>query len=300
MSSNSTRLFDAAALDTNALVADKGSSTISVCIPARDEAATIGPLIESIILELVERHALVDEVIVVDDGSTDSTAVVARQAGATVYASGDILPSSGPGRGKGDALWKSLAVSKGDIVAWCDADVRQFDPRFITGLVGPLLLHPELQFVKGFYERPLDGRPGEGGRVTELVARPVLSLLFPALATFIQPLAGEFAGRRPLLERMPFASGYGVDLALLVDIATDVGLGAIAQVDLGTRVHRNRPLAELSIQALEVLGIALQRAGVDTTDQPVLQRPGHPPVVVAPADARPPLVEVPAYRREVS
>ncbi len=293
------RTFLADEFDCARLVAAKGTVTVSVCLPARDEAPTIGPIIETIVAELVERHPLVDEVVVIDDGSQDQTAAIAAAAGAVVVRGDEVLAELGHGQGKGDALWKSLVVSTGDIVAWCDADVTDFDPRFVTGLVGPLLTHPHLEFVKGFYERPLDGRPGEGGRVTELVARPVLALLFPHLTSIVQPLAGEYAGRRRLLERLPFATSYGVDLALLIDAVAEVGLDAVAQVDLGVRVHRNRSLAELSLQAMEVLNVALRRAGIDVVDSPVLHRPGLAPAYDASIE-RPPLLDVAAYRRQVS
>ena len=173
--------------------------------------------------------------------------------------------------------------------------MRQFDPTFVVGLLGPLLTRPDVAFVKGFYERPVDG--DQGGRVTELVARPVVSLLFPQLAPFVQPLAGEYAGRREILEQLPFIEGYGVDLGLLIDIEARFGLGAMVQVDLGQRIHRNRPLDQLSPQAQAVLQAALHRAAPDlvgTTE--VLVRPGRDPEVVDVTE-RPPLVEVPEYRR---
>jgi glucosyl-3-phosphoglycerate synthase len=235
------------------LVVAKGDSTVSVCLPARNEASTVGAIVEVIHDQLVERAGLVDELLVVDDGSTDETAAVATAAGAKVL--------TGTGEGKGDAMWRSLQASTGDLVVWCDADVTNFDGRFVTGLLGPLLTNDDVMFVKGFYERPLDGRPGKGGRVTQLVARPLISLLFPALTPILQPLAGECAGRRNVLESVPFVSSYGVDLALLIDVASAYGVASIAQVDLGERVHRNRTLEELSVQSLEILQAALARAG---------------------------------------
>ena len=278
------------------LVAAKADRFVTVCLPARDEEATVGPIVATIHRELVDRVPLVDEILVVDDGSTDRTAAVAADEGATVVAVADVLPGCGPGHGKGEALWKALGAAKGDLLVFCDADVRDFQAGFVTGLLGPLLSVPEVGFVKGFYERPLAGVVGEGGRVTELVARPLLALLFPHLAGVVQPLAGEFAGRREVLERVPFVQGYGVDLGLLVDVAALVGVDAMAQVDLGTRTHRNRPLAELSLQAAAVLRTALDRAGVDLGDQPaVLVRPGSEPRPV-PSAERPPIVEEPAYR----
>ncbi len=177
-------------------------------------------------------------------------------------AAADVLPGCGPGSGKGEALWKALAAAKGDVVAFCDADLRDFDTAFVLGLAGPLLSHPELGFVKAFYDRPYQGRHGQGGRVTELVAKPLLRSLFPALSSFCQPLAGECAGRREVLAQVPFVTGYGVDIALLIDVAERFGSGSMAQVDLGQRVHRNRPLEELAPQAEEVLLTVLARAGV--------------------------------------
>ena len=260
------------------LRAAKHGRTVSVCLPARDEAPTIGPIIEA----CLELGPLVDEVLVVDDGSRDETCEVAAAAGARVARTVDVLPECGPGRGKGEALWKSLHAANGDIIVWCDADVHNFSPSFVTGLLAPLLTTDDVAFVKAFYERPLDGRPNEGGRVTELVARPLIGLLFPHLAFLAQPLAGECAGRREVLERLPFVQGYGVDLALLVDIAARWGVDAIAQVDLGTRVHRNRPLSELAPQARAIMETALARAGLD---------------VDVDVEERPPMVEVPAYRK---
>jgi glucosyl-3-phosphoglycerate synthase len=260
------------------LRAAKRGRSISVCLPARDEAATIGPIVRV----CRDLRPLVDEVVVVDDGSTDDTGAVALAAGARVVAAADVLPECGPGSGKGEALWKSIHAAHGDLIVWCDADVRNFSPRFVTGLVGPLLSNDDVSLVKGFYDRPLDGRPGEGGRVTELVARPLISILFPHLAAVVQPLGGECAGRREVLEQLPFVQGYGVDLALLVDVAERFGLGAMAQVDLGVRVHRNRPLAELAPQAEAIIATALTRAGLAVTVE---------------VGARPPMIEVPAYRK---
>jgi len=279
------------------LLEAKAGRTISVCLPARDEEATVGAIVSTLRRQLVERIPLVDEVLVVDDRSTDTTAQVAADAGARVVSTVDLLPECGPGGGKGDALWKSLFASTGDLVVWCDADVRNFGPRFVVGLLGPLLTRSDVVFSKGYYERPLDGAAVGGGRVTELVARPLISLLFPQLASIVQPLAGEYAGRRDVLEELPFVEGYGVDLALLVDAARRHGTRAIAQVDLGVRVHRNRPVDELAPQAMAILQTALDRAGVERRREwsSLLVRPGLDPVEVGVAE-RPPLVDIPAYR----
>ena len=220
---------------------------------------------------------MVDEVVVVDDGSTDATAAVAAAAGAVVVAASSVLPECGPGTGKGEALWKALYVATGDVLVFCDADLTDFDPAFVTGLLGPLLLEPftgapGVGFVKGHYDRPVGG-----GRVTELVARPLLGLFFPELLPIRQPLGGEFAARREVLERVPFVQGYGVDLGLLVDVAARFGPESIAQIDLGTRTHRNRSLDELGHQATAVLRVALRRAGVPDRpgwgDADVAERP---------------------------
>jgi len=271
---------------------------VSVCLPARDEAATVGAIVEDLVRTLVERTGLVDEVLVIDDHSLDDTVRVARAAGARVVSVDDVLPEMGSGEGKGEALWKSVAAAEGDLIVWCDADITDFGPRFVVGLVGPLLARAEIGFVKGFYDRPVAGSAHGGGRVTELVARPTIAALFPHLSSIVQPLSGEYAGRRSLLERLAFVQGYGVDLGLLIDIAELEGTEAIAQVDLGTRRHRNRPLDELGPQALAVLQTALRRAGM-VGGPATLVRPDLEPVEVATGE-RPPLVEVAAYRRRTA
>lgn len=274
-------------------------ATVSVCLPARDEAATVGSIVEVLRAELVDRTGLVDEVLVVDDHSCDRTAEVAAGAGARVVSVDAVLPELGPGAGKGEALYKSVAASTGDLIAWCDADILDFGPRFVVGLLGPLVTRPEIDFVKGFYDRPMGDSPHGGGRVTELLARPAIATMFPHLVSIVQPLSGEYAGRRSLLERVPFVQGYGVDLGLLVDIAEAEGTEAMAQVDLGTRRHRNRPLDELGPQALAVLQTALRRAGSGHGGPATLVRPDLDPVEVG-TDERPPLVDVPGYRRRTA
>jgi glucosyl-3-phosphoglycerate synthase len=276
-----------------------GGHHVSVCLPARDEAATVGAIVSAIRAALVDSWHLVDEVLVVDDGSTDATRAVAADAGARVVLASEVLPECGPRHGKGEALWKSLYAAKGDLLVFCDADVRDFSDRFVTGLLGPLLLEPDALFVKGYYMRPIDGVDGVdggGGRVTELVARPLISLLFPDLAPIVQPLAGEFAGRRSVLEQLPFVGGYGVDLALLIDVASRFGLTSLAQVDLGSRVHRNRPLDQLAPQAVAVLHAALRRAGVDLPSNGSIPLAFPAGALDVPLSERPPMVEVAAYR----
>ncbi len=279
--------------------------TISVCLPARDEEPTVGHIVATVRRTLMETVPLVDEVVVIDDGSLDSTPDVAAWEGARVIAVDDVLPEAGSGSGKGNAMWKSLHATTGDIVCWVDADNRHFGHNFITGLVGPLVTDDEIAFVKGYYHRPLHGEPSGGGRVTELVARPTLSVLFPELAGFIQPLSGEYAGRRSLLESVPFVEGWGVEIGLLVDIVRAVGLGATAQVDLGVREHRNRPLEDLGPQATAILVTALRRAGLvdPTTDRaPVtltrFTEALEPDVVDVEVRERPPMRTIPAYREK--
>lgn len=251
--------------DLQALLRAKQSRehSISVCIPTLNEAATIGPILRRIREDLMEAVPLVDELAVMDSASEDETAKIARECGAEVYQDGDVLPHLEPSSGKGEALWKSLFVLKGDLIAWCDADIENFDPGFLTGTLGPLLSDPEVGYVKAFYDRPLkSGRrlvPGEGGRVTELVARPLLNTFWPDLAPLVQPLSGEYAGRREILEQVPFATGYDVEIGLVIDIAERFGLEVFAQVDLGGRVHRNRDLRELSRMAFAIVHGVLRR-----------------------------------------
>lgn len=272
---------------------------VSVCLPARDEAATIGAIVETLRRELLEGAGLVDEVVVLDDGSTDDTAATARVAGAQVYPVARVLPEVPGGEGKGNALWRSLFVTTGDLVCFLDADVRNFTPAFVTQLVEPLLVDPDIGFVKGHYRRPLDGDPSGGGRVTELMARPLLSALFPQLAGIRQPLGGEYAARRELLEVLPFVEGWGVELGLLIDVADRFGVDVIAQRDLGVREHRNRSLEELSPQAMAVLLTGLRRSGVAPVEvSSTLVRAGadRQAIVPVPVRERPPMITVPAYR----
>jgi glucosyl-3-phosphoglycerate synthase len=254
--------------------AKKGAS-VSVVIPARNEEATVGAIIATIREHLSERVALVDEIVVVDSRSTDATAAVARTAGARVVHQDDVTHGLPRMEGKGDALWAGLAASAGDVVAFVDGDLREFSPHFVTGLLGPLLTDSSVEFVKGFYHRPLVGNTGVetdgGGRVTELAARPLINLFWPDLAGVVQPLAGEYAGRRRTLERIPFVSGYGVEIAMLIDLLDLVGLDALAQVDLGERFHRHQgteALGRMSSQIMVTAWSRLHRRGLVTSALP--------------------------------
>ncbi|WP_084959256.1 glucosyl-3-phosphoglycerate synthase [Thermoactinospora rubra] len=250
------RTFSASDWPLDRLLALKGGTAVSVVLPARNERETVGEIVSVIRCEL---SALVDEVVVIDSRSTDDTAEVAERAGARVVAQDEILPDLEPLDGKGEALWKSLAVTSGDLVAFVDADIRNFRAEFVGGLLGPLLADPSVMYVKGCYDRPLGGAPTGGGRVTELVARPLINLHWPLLAGFAQPLAGEYAGRRSVLERVPFVTGYGVELGLLVDLLDLVGLDALAQVDLGSRAHSHQSAEALGGMAAQIMLAAWSR-----------------------------------------
>ena len=249
-------------------LARKGALRIAVCLPARNEEGTVGGIVGTIRDELMGAGGLVDELIVIDDGSTDATASVAIDAGARV------VPNAARCHGKGAALWTSVQATDADLIVWCDADLLEFTGTYVLGLVTPLLSDPSVVFVKGAFERPVDG-DDVGGRVTELVARPLLHVLHPGVAHIDQPLGGEYAGRRTVLAQLPFVVGYGVEMGLLLDVAYRYGTDAIAQVELGTRHHRRRKLLALEPQALEVLLVALDRAGIAVPDTIALNRRGE-------------------------
>jgi len=242
---------------------ERQGSTISVALPALNEEATIGRIISTIKSRLMDEVALVDELIVVDSDSVDATRRIAEGLGVPVFNHRDILPEQGSFTGKGEGLWKSLFVTRGDIVVWIDSDITDIHPKFVYGLVGPLLNHDQIAFVKGYYRRPLNVG-GEllttgGGRVTELTARPLLNLFYPQLSGLVQPLAGEMAGRRELLEQLPFFTGYGVETGLLVDILERFGLDRIAQTDLENRIHRNQDNISLSKMAFGIIQVVVRR-----------------------------------------
>ena len=274
-------------------------STISVCIPTLNEAGTIGGIVRTIRQHLVEAVPLVDEIVVMDSRSTDGTPELAREAGAVVYQEHEVAPEHEPHVGKGEALWKSLFVLRGNLILWLDADIEGFHPRFVLGPLGPLLEDPAIGYVKSFYQRPVRQSeapvPVGGGRVTELVARPLINMFWPQLSQLIQPLAGEYAGRRSLLEQVPFFTGYGVEIGLLIDVAERFGLETMAQVDLDERRHRNREIGELSRMSFAVLQTILHR--LESTGRMVLHAPPAPGLLQFEYDGRqyrvqPSLIEV--------
>jgi glucosyl-3-phosphoglycerate synthase len=242
---------------------DQQGVAISVVVPARDEESTVAGVVTALRKSLVTQAGLVDEIVVMDSDSADATGQAAAQAGATVHRTSEVAPELGSFPGKGEALWKSLLVTKGDLLVFVDADLTHWGPHFVTGLLGPLLADPQVRLVKGFYERlyrETDGSlSADGGRVTELVARPLLSLWWPSLTSVVQPLAGEWAARRELMESLPIPVGYGVELATLLDTAREYGLDAVAQVDLGSRGHRHQASHDLAVMAAELMLVAERR-----------------------------------------
>ncbi|MGV9354352.1 glucosyl-3-phosphoglycerate synthase [Streptomyces misionensis] len=275
--------------------------TVSVVLPALNEEETVGEIVAVIRRELVERVPLVDEVLVIDSGSTDRTSEVAAAAGARVVHRDAILPRIPAVPGKGEVLWRSLLVAGGDVICFVDADLREFSADFVTGIVGPLLTEPDVQLVKAMYDRPLAGSAGQGGRVTELMARPLLNMHWPQLAGFVQPLGGEYAARRSLLERLPFPVGYGVELGMLVDALHLVGLDALAQVDVGVRKHRHQ-----DGQALGRMAAAIYRTAQLRLARGHLVRPSltqfergvtgfEPRTYSVDTEERPPMTEIAEY-----
>ncbi len=303
--------------DIGTLVTEKERQnlTISLCIPTLNEEKTIGKEIVIFKSELMMKYRLIDEIAVIDSGSTDSTRDVAASFGADVYLAKDILPEMGEKRGKGENLWKAIYQLKGDIIVYIDADIKNIHPRFAYGLVGPLIQNPTIQYVKAFYERPLATshglRPTGGGRVTEILVRPLFSLFFPELTALIQPLSGEYAVRRTLLEKIPFPIGYGVETSHLIDVYHMVGMSAIAQTDLDQRVHRNQTTRDLGRMAFGILQTFLSRArslGIIKdmpklnnvlrqfqTDDNIFEAVEYEII----EEERPPMIEVPAYRKKM-
>jgi len=239
--------------------------SVTLILPAREVSGTIGPILDTV-ATLRERTGLVDQVLVVDADSEDGTADIARAHGAEVYSENELLPQYGPAQGKGDAMWRALSVARGDIVMFADADTCDFGEHFVYGTLGPLLTVPGVQFAKAAYRRPFT-RDGQsvadgGGRVTELTAKPLLNFFFPELTRFVQPLPGEFAATNDLLLRIPFLTGYGVEIAILIDVLRDAGLPAMAQVDLGTRQNRHQPLWDLTRMSSAALRALARRVPV--------------------------------------
>ncbi|MEU9136130.1 glucosyl-3-phosphoglycerate synthase [Streptomyces sp. NPDC048404] len=278
-------------------------STVSVVLPALNEEETVGEIVAIIRHDLMQQVPLVDEIVVVDSGSTDRTAAVAAAAGARVVHRDDILPRIPAVPGKGEVLWRSLLVTSGDIVCFIDADLKEFSSDFVTGIVGPLLTDPGVDLVKAMYDRPLGGASGQGGRVTELMARPLLNMHWPQLAGFVQPLGGEYAARRSLLEQLPFPVGYGVELGMLVDALHLVGLDALAQVDVGVRKHRHQDGQALGRMAAAIYRTAQLRLARGHLIRPALTqfergRDGFQPRTYSvDTEERPPMSEISEYQR---
>lgn len=293
------------------MAAKRASGTsVSVVLPALDEEETVGEIVSVIRRELVEEAPLVDELLVIDSGSRDRTAEVAAAAGAKVVHRDEILPRLTPVPGKGEVLWRSLLVTGGDVVAFVDADLKEFSADFVAGIVGPLLTDPDVDFVKAMYDRPLGaefdapgaGRgAGQGGRVTELMARPLLNMHWPRLAGFVQPLGGEYAARRSLLERLPFPVGYGVELGLLVDALHTVGLDALAQVDVGVRRHRHQDGQALGRMAAAIYRTAQLRLARGHLVRPELTQfergelGFEPRTYAIDTEERPPMTDIAEY-----
>jgi glucosyl-3-phosphoglycerate synthase len=263
-------------------IAREREHTVTVCLPARECAATVGPIVAE--LQRLRGLGAIDEIVVVDAASADGTAAVAGRAGARVLQEAELAPELGPVLGKGDAMWRALPALAGEIVCFLDADTGDFASHFASGLLGPLVCEQETSFVKAFYERPLThggvSMPAGGGRVNHLLARPALAVLYPELAGVRQPLAGEVAARRELLEQIPFVTGYGVEIAMLIDVYHLLGLEAIAQVDLGEHRNRSQPLAALTPMATTVLATIARRASEEgrlrgVPDTAPVERPAH-------------------------
>ena len=289
--------------------------TISLCLPALNEEMTIGKEIVILKSELHDRYPLIDEIAVIDSGSTDRTREIAASFGADVYLASDYLPQYGQQRGKGENLWKALYLLKGDIIVYIDSDINNIHPRFVYGLVGPLIQNPDIHYVKAFYDRPLAFtgglRPTGGGRVTEILIRPLFNLFYPDLAFILQPLSGEYAGRRSILEQIPFPVGYGVETAMLIDIYGKLGLDGFAQTDLDRRVHRNQDTVALGRMAFGVLRTFIRRLVRDGKAQFAEELPSlmrqfeveegrryQTKEYTIEEVERPPMIELPEYREK--
>ena len=288
--------------------------TISLALPALNEEETVGNVIRTCQRTLIEQFPLLDEIVLMDSDSTDRTREIATELGIPAYIHQEVLPQYEPREGKGEALWKSLFITKGDLIFWVDTDIRNFHPRFVYGLIGPMLQRTRLKFIKGFYRRPLKSgsqlEPGRGGRVTELTARPLLNLFYPSLSGVIQPLAGEYGGRREVLEQMSFSSGYGVEIGLLIDIFEKYKLASIAQVDLVERIHKNQSLTNLSKMSFAIIQTLIHKLerrygqemleDVNRTMKIVRYEPAHYYLDVEEIAEleRPAMVDIPEYRQK--
>ena len=297
-----------------AVKAEKGL-TISLCLPTLNEEKTIGKEIVILRSELMTRFPLIDEIVVVDSGSTDRTGDVARAFGASFYRADDILPELGPRRGKGENLWKALYITRGEIIVYLDADIKNIHHRFAYGLIGPLVLNDRIRYAKAFYDRPIATgknimRPTGGGRVTELVIRPLFSIYFPELTQILQPLSGEYAAHRDILEQVPFPIGYGIETSLILDICQRWGMDVICQVDLEKRIHRNQDTKALGKMAFVVMRTFFRRLnrlgalspGAPMHNQMIQYRLVGDAYVPEPFTCdgfeRPPMIDVPAYQRK--
>jgi len=302
--------------DLLALIEEKQKKgiTVSLCIPTLNEEKTIGKEIVILKSELMDRYPLIDELAVIDSGSTDQTREVAASFGADVYLSADILPDQGFRRGKGENLWKAIYQLKGDIICYVDADIKNIHPRFVYGLVAPLIYNDEIKYVKAFYDRPLASsqglRPSGGGRVTEILVRPLFSLFYPELTALIQPLSGEYAVRRNVLERLPFPIGYGVETSHILDVYREWGLDAFGQTDLNQRIHRNQSTTALGKMAFGILQSFFNRLESHGMNEKLPQL-SHTLRQFQAEDndyqqvtfdineeERPPMIDIPAYREK--
>jgi glucosyl-3-phosphoglycerate synthase len=289
--------------------------TISLCLPTLNEEKTIAKEIIILKSELMMRYPLLDEIVVVDSGSKDRTREIAACYGADVYEADRILPQLQKFKGKGENLWKALFITKGDIIVYLDADIKNIHHRFVYALIGPLILHDRLKYTKAFYDRPIAVgrnklRPTGGGRVTELVIRPLFSLFFPELTQIMQPLSGEYAGYRELFEKIPFPVGYGVETSMILDICEQWGINVIAQVDLEKRIHRNQDTKALGKMAFVILKTFFDRIEkldlidirTDMYDQMIqynlVRNHYEPDVLTMVANERPPMNSIPEYRRK--
>ena len=303
--------------DLNRLLEGKAKKNlkISLCLPTLNEEKTIAKEIIILKSELMTRNPLLDEIVVVDSGSTDKTTEIARAYGADVYDAAKILPHLEPYKGKGENLWKALYITKGDIIIYLDADIKNIHHRFAYGLLGPLLLYDDIKFVKAFYDRPISigknkMRPTGGGRVTELVIRPLFSLFFPDLTQLIQPLSGEYAGFREVFERIPFPIGYGVETSMNMDIYEKWGLDVMAQVDLDRRIHRNQDTKSLGRMAFTILKTFINRniqlGSIDLKNKlfdemiqyNLVNNKYQADIFKIKAYERPPIIEIPEYRKK--